>query len=158
MPCIRALAIFSALLFAAMAIYTWPLKPSIPAIQLTFTENAFKSILSSWKPEGISIFKAHFLIDFPFLVCYGALGYIITKQTKLFSSYKPLAKSMLALSLPLATAADATENSMHLLFLYNAGPFSQAQYFAAGVAASIKWILIIVFVGNLLYAYYKTAD
>ena len=155
---IRTLAIFSALLFAAMAIYTWPLKPSIPAIQLTFTEYAFKSILNSWNPEGISIFKAHFLIDFPFLVCYGALGYLISTKTKLFNSYTPMAKSLLALSLPVASAADAIENSIHLLFLFNAGPFSQAQYFAAGVAASIKWILIIVFVGNLLYAYYKTAD
>lgn len=158
MPSIRTLIIFSALLFTVMAIYTWPLKPSIPAIQLTFTEYAFKSILSSWKPEGISIFKAHFLFDFPFLVCYGALGYLITKQTKLFNGYKPLAKSLLALSIPLAAAADATENLIHLLLLYKAGPFSQAQYFAAGVVASIKWILIVVFVGHAVYAYYKTAD
>lgn len=158
MRSIRTLAIFSALLFAAMATYTWPLKPSIPAIQLTFTEYAFESILSSWKPEGISIFKAHFLIDFPFLICYGALGYLISKQTKLFNSFTPLVKSLLAFSLPIASVADATENLMHLHFLFNAGPFSQAQYFATGVAASIKWILIIIFVGYLAYAHYKTAD
>ena len=40
------------LLFLAMAAYTWPLKPSIPCLQLTFSEAAFKDILAQWGVAG----------------------------------------------------------------------------------------------------------
>jgi len=154
---IRAVAIASALLFTAMAVYTWPLKPGIPAIQLTFTESAFRSILAEWKPAGIYIFKTHFAIDFPFLVCYGALGYLISRETSLFERHTRRVRSLLALSLPFAAAADAIENSLHLLFLFGTGPFSQPLYLAAGIASTIKWLLIVGFVGSSAYALYKTA-
>lgn len=140
-----------------MAAWTWPLKPSIPAIQLTFTEAAFRSILAEWKPVGIYIFKTHFAIDFPFLVCYGALGYLVSRDTSLLERHTQRVRSLLALSLPVAAALDAIENSLHLLFVLGPGPFSPSLYFVTGIAATIKWLLIAGFVGSSAYALYKTA-
>ena len=156
MRSIRVVGIVSVLLFTAMAIYTSSLDPGIPSIQLTFTERGFNSILSKWNPTQVEVFKRHFLIDYPFLICYGLLGYLISKRTDLFAKFTHTAKGLLAVSLPAAAIADAVENSLHLIFLYGAGPFGQAQYFAAGTAASIKWLLIVVFVAFAIYAKFRT--
>src|SRR5574340_1156777 len=86
MRTVHVLAAASALLFVAMARYTSPLDPSIPAIQFTFTESAFRSILNAWQPADVARFKAHFAIDFPFLACYGALGLHLTRRTGLFQN------------------------------------------------------------------------
>jgi hypothetical protein len=155
MLAVRVLAAASALLFVAMALYTSPLEPSIPAIQFTFTESAFRSVLNSWQPTGVARFKAHFAIDFPFLACYGALGYLLSRRTGLFRSVTEQTKSLLAISLPVAAAADAIENALQLYFLYGTAPFVQALYFVAGAAASVKWLLIVVFVSCSAYAIRK---
>ena len=155
MRAVHILAAASALLFTAMALYTSPLDPSIPRIQFTFTESAFRSILDTWKAAGIARFKAHFAIDFPFLACYGALGYFVARRTGLFRNFSNRAKALLAAALPVAAAADAVENLLHLHFLYSAAP--QAGYFAAGAAASVKWLLIVLFICCAAYALRKPA-
>ena len=157
MRIIYAVGIVSALLFAAMVIYTSSLDPGIPSIQLTFTERGFNSILNKWNPSQVEIFKRHFLIDYPFLMFYGSFGYLISKRTDLFARLAQTTRKLLALSLPVAAIADAVENSLHLVFLYGAGPFSQALYFAAGTAASTKWLLILVFVASAIYAKFRAA-
>jgi hypothetical protein len=156
MRTVRALAAAAALLFVAMAVYTSPLHPGIPAIQLTFTEAGFRAVLNAWRPEDVARFSAHFAIDFPFLACYGALGYLLTRRSGLFWRVRQRTKSLLALSLPVAAAADAIENALHLYFLYGSAP-AEALYFAAGVAASVKWLLIVTFVCCAAYALRKRA-
>jgi hypothetical protein len=151
----RLLATVSALLFIAMAIYTSPLDPGIPALQFTFTESAFRSILDKWQPTGVTRFKAHFAIDFPFLICYGALGFLIATRTTIFQNLPPFLKSLLTLSLPSAAVADVIENAMHLHFLIGTGQFSLAQYFVAGVAAALKWLLIGIFAVSVAYSLYQ---
>jgi len=155
---VRILGIVSALLFSAMALYTFPLTPSIPAIQLTFSESAFRTILTEWTPLQVEIFKRHFLIDYPFLISYGVLGYLISTKTNLFSAYHQPARALLTAMLPVASIADAIENSMHLVFLYGAGPFGQEQYFAAGAAALTKWLLIGGYIGSAGYAKSRPED
>jgi hypothetical protein len=157
MRTVRVLAAASTLLFVAMALYTSPLDPGIPAIQFTFTEAGFRSVLNAWRPADVARFRAHFAIDFPFLVCYGALGFLLTKRTGLFQSVKQRTKSLLAISMPVAAAADAIENALHLYFLYSTAPVAQALYFAAGVAASVKWLLIVTFVCCSVYALRRNA-
>ena len=154
---IRAVGIMSALLFAAMAIYTSSLDPNIPSIQLTFTEREFNSILNQWNPSQVEIFKLHFLIDYPFIICYGSLGYLISKRTDLFGRFTQTTRKLLAISLPVAAIADAVENALHLIIIYSGGPFDQAPYFAAGIAASTKWLLIVIFVAFAAYAKFRTA-
>lgn len=158
MQTVRILAAASALLFVAMALYTSPLDPSIPAIQFTFTESAFRRILNAWQPADVSRFKAHFAIDFPLLACYGALGYLLSKRTGLFRRATPRTRSLLALSLPVAAAADAIENALHLYFLYATAPLVRAWYVAAGVTASVKWLLIVTFVCCSVYALHRKVD
>jgi Ni,Fe-hydrogenase I cytochrome b subunit len=155
MRTVYVLAAATTLLFAAMALYTSPLEPSIPAIQFTFTESAFNSVLNAWSPADVTRFKTHFAIDFPFLACYGALGYLLSTRTGLFRNVAQRTKSLLAVSLPVAAAADAIENALHLYFLYGPAPVAQALYCAAGVAASIKWVLIVIFVCCSGYALRK---
>ena len=46
---------------------------------------------------------------------------------------------------------------LHLYFLYGTAPIDQALYFAAGVAASVKWSLIVTFVCCSVYALRKNA-
>lgn len=144
---VRALAAATALLFAAMALYTSPLDPGIPAIQFTFTEAAFRRVLDAWQDAGVARFRAHFAIDFPFLACYGALGCLLSTRTGLFRNFTRRVQSLLAAALPAAAAADAIENALHLVFLHAASPVAPALYLAAGVAASAKWLLIAAFVG-----------
>jgi hypothetical protein len=147
---ICSLAILAALLFGAMVICSWPLKPGIPSLQLTFSEAAFRSVLSQWNADELLRFKIHFIIDFPFLACYGALGHLLVKQSTALSA--PRFRGLLAFALPVAAAADALENLLQLYFLFATGPVSQAAYFAAGVAALIKWLLIAIFVAQAAYA------
>jgi hypothetical protein len=54
--------------------------------------------------------------------------------------------------LPVAAVADALENAFHLLFVFGAGLFDPALYFAAGVIASAKWLLLLVFVASAVCA------
>jgi len=153
---IRIVALVSALLFTAMAIYTHPLTPCIPAIQLTFSESAFQAILDDWQSAGTyDRFKTHFALDFPFLVSYGVLGFLVSTRTRLFQNFSRPVKSLLSYTLPVAAVADAIENLMHLYFLSGAAPFISAQYLVAGVVASTKWLLILVFVCSALHACYR---
>jgi hypothetical protein len=154
---VLGLGIMSALLFSAMAVYTSSLEPGIPSIQLTFTEFAFNSILNQWTASQIEIFKRHFLIDYPFLVCYGSLGYLMANRTALFAGFSRTAVNRLAICLPVAATADGVENSLHLIVIFGAAPSSQALYFAAGAAASAKWLLILAFVVSATLALLKKA-
>lgn len=149
---VHVLAAATALLFSAMALYTSSLDPGIPAIQFTFTETGFRRVLDAWQAAGVARFRAHFAIDFPFLACYGALGYFLSTRTVLFRHFSGRTRSLLAAALPAAAAADAVENALHLYFLHAAVPVVQALYPAAGVAASVKWLLIAAFVGSTVHA------
>lgn len=139
------LAAATALLFALMAAYTAPLVPSIPVIQFTFTEASFTRVLDAWQAAGVARFRRHFAIDFPFLACYGALGYQLSMRTTLFHGFRPPARRLSAAALPGAAAADAVENVVHL-YILAAVPHGPVPYLVAGTVASIKWLLIAAFV------------
>lgn len=157
MRIVSLLAAATALLFVAMALYTWPLDPWVPVIQLTFTQSAYTSVLNAWSAADLARFRGHFAIDFPFLACYGALGYFVSTRTALFRHLPPRAQSLLAIALPVAAAADAIENALHLYFLYGTAPVAAAPYLAAGVAASAKWLLIVAFVSVAVHALSRKA-
>ncbi len=142
---IGALATLAVLLFAAIAVHSSPLTPSIPKIQLTFTPAAFNAILTEWTPAGVDRFKAHFLLDYPFLVTYGAWGFLVATKTGLLAKVRPVTRTLLAFMLPAAALTDATENTLHLFFLFNNESIHPALYFVAGSVASVKWLLIVGF-------------
>mgnify|MGYP000848973942 FL=1 len=133
------------LLFLAMVAYTWPLKPSIPCLQLTFSETAFKGILAQWGVAGQLRFRTHFFIDFPVLVSYGIFGYLLASTSPLCKHQTARHRRWLSWSLPLAASLDVLENLLHLHL--SAEPTTQlpALYLCAGLVASGKWLLIAIF-------------
>lgn len=133
-------------LFVAMASYTTPLRPSIPELQFTYSARAFQDIVAAWPPDGIARFNKHFLIDFPFLLCYGMLGYLIATRTRLFVFFSPRLRSSLVWVLPVAATADAVENLLHFYLVSAAGPLPDFLYFLAGTVALLKWLLSGLFV------------
>jgi hypothetical protein len=102
------------LLFMAMVIYTFPLEPSIPYLQFTYSENAFKAVLEQWGSEGIEQFRRHFVIDFPFLVSYGIFGFLFSKNSPILSRQTTVIRSFMVWGLPVAASLDAVENLIHL--------------------------------------------
>jgi hypothetical protein len=67
-----------------MVIHSAPLSPGIPALQFSFNEADFKAILAQWGPDGIDLFRRHFLVDFPVLASYGLFGYLLVRYGCLF--------------------------------------------------------------------------
>ena len=155
MRTVRLLAMVTALLFAAMALYTAPLEPSIPVLQFTFTESAFKAVLELWQPAGIMRFKYHLAIEVPFLLCYGLLGFMMVTRTELFQLFPYSARALLSLSLPVAAVADAVENLLHWHLVSGDGPFASSLYLVAGMVASFKWLLIAIFSCSAACAHYQ---
>ena len=158
MKIVLIIAAITAALFIAMVTFTLPLRPSIPQLQLTFTETAFKTIIDAWQPIGVERFKAHFAIDFPFLLCYGTLGYLIATRTKIFSHWPVGIQFLLAYCLPFAAGADVIENFLHLHLVSNAGHFPEPLYILAGTSASFKWLLDGIFVCSVVCAGFKRKD
>lgn len=143
------------LLFLAMVVYTWPLKPGIPCLQLTFSETAFKDILAQWGAVGQLRFRAHFFIDFPVLVSYGVFGYLLATASPLFKKQSARHRIWLAWALPLAATLDVLENLLHLHLIAEPSTSLPALYLGAGIVASCKWLLIAVFALNTGVAWMK---
>ncbi len=136
---------FALVLFIALGFYLSPLKPSILALQFTFTEPAFHAVLGKWQPSGISLYRSHFPVDFVLLALYGILGFVFGKA---FSASRQVTEGnaqILAWSLPVAATADAAENVMHLFLTESQPNQAQALYAIPGVAASVKWLAFIAF-------------
>lgn len=136
----------AAALFAGIAIYLLPLEPSVASLQFTFSESAFMAVLHSWQADGIARFRAHFVADYAMLVCYGAFGYTFARRTLLFGSSSHGRKRLLSWLLPLAALMDAIENALHLYLISAASHATVALFPAAGVVATLKWLLLGAFV------------
>ena len=140
------------LLFAAMAIHSAPLSPSIPVIQFTYGEAAFKAVLAQWGPIGIERFRSHFFIDFPFLTSYAVFGYLLARHAVPADTPNNTARTFLTWALPLAAVLDAGENLLHLRFIADGAYPMAGAYLLAGVVATGKWALIAAFIIGFFYA------
>jgi hypothetical protein len=142
----RLLAMLAAMLFISMAAYTASLSPSIPELQLTFSLTGFQQITGLWSDADMDIFRRHFLIDFPFLLSYGMLGYRMVNGPGVFRSMGTATRVRLALLLPVAALLDGMENMFHLYFIAADSSAPEHAYLIAGMAALVKWLLIVAFV------------
>jgi hypothetical protein len=142
-------------LFIGMALYLLPLEPSIVSLQFSFTESDFKWILGRWQTAGVCRFKAHFAADFPFLVCYGLFGYVLVARTNTLNAVAPRLKSLLIWTMPAAAMADIFENILQLRLLDIKIGLSPIWYAALGAAATVKWLLLVLFVLTLLFSRFK---
>ncbi|NTV72037.1 MAG: hypothetical protein HGA71_18090 [Azonexaceae bacterium] len=138
-------------LFVAMVIHSAPLSPGIPALQFTFNEADFKAILAQWGPDGIELFRHHFLVDFPVLISYGQFGYLLVRYGCLFQLLDETTRRLSCWSMPGAAVLDAIENLLHLQLISEATSHAPALYLIAGVVATGKWLLIANFMTGALY-------
>ncbi|MDZ7919218.1 hypothetical protein [Rhodoferax sp.] len=154
---LKLAAVACVLLFIGLGVYLAPLQPSVVALQLTFTPEAFTQVLHAWGPEGVQRFRNHLAFDGLMLLSYGAAGYLAVARTRFF---EPLAQQMplrwVALLLPLAAVWDAGENVLHwgltggdVLTL----PCAFVLYYIAGLCATLKWAAILSFGIASLMAY-----
>lgn len=146
---LKLAAVACMLLFGGLGVYLAPLQPSVVALQLTFTPDAFAQVLQAWGPEGVQRFRNHLVVDGLLLLSYGAAGYLAVARTRFF---EPLATWLslrwVALLLPLAALCDAGENLLHWGLTGSealAAPAGAAWYLAAGLCAAFKWVGIGVF-------------
>ena len=146
------LALLTAALAAAMGAYTAPLRPGIPALQLTFVAAHFDAILAAWQAPGRQRFLRHFALDFPFLLAYGLLGLHAARASAAVARLPAPLRAGVTWSLPVAALADAVENGLHLQLLLGAAPHGAGLYLAAGLAASAKWLLVAAGVGGAAVA------
>jgi hypothetical protein len=100
-------------LLGALVAYLAPLQPNILALQFSFDQASFQSVLASWQPMGVLRYRIHLPIDFGLLICYGAFGYVVTRNTLVFSGFSPLTRMLVCGSMPTAALCDAIENSLH---------------------------------------------
>lgn len=144
------------LLFLAMVVFTLPLRPGIPCLQLTYSETAFQAILAQWGPNGMARFRTHFAIDFPVLISYGLFGYLLGSWSSLFKAQTATLRRLMTWMLPAAAGMDAAENLLHLYLIAGPPAMPEMLYLAAGSIASIKWLLIVIFVIGTAYCWIKS--
>lgn len=155
-PMKKTIAILStvcAVLLAGMGWYLLPLKPNMVALQfLVFTPAEFHSILDAWGPQGVVRFRNHLPVDGFFLLCYGALGYLLSVHTDLFSSWSDAAHRAMSLMLPIAAAGDAVENLLQWQLTALQAPTEPLWYAISGTASLLKWLLIGLFLVACAFA------
>lgn len=138
-------------LFGAMAWHSSPLSPGIPALQFTFDEASFNAILAQWGPDGLALFRRHFVIDFLVLISYGAFGYLLIRYGCLFRQLDKTTRLMSGWVMPGAAALDAIENLLHLQLISEPATHAPVLYLIAGAVATGKWLLIANFMAGTLY-------
>lgn len=139
-------------LFAALAAFLAPLEPGVLQLQLAFSPRAFGAVMHFWSPQDLARYRAHLPWDFLLLGCYGAFGLLLTRRSGLFARHAPAARLVVASLMPAAALCDAVENALHL-WLTAAPRFGVAPaYLLSGLAATLKWLLLIAFAAAVLHA------
>ncbi len=146
MRAVLALGLATLVLFAIIAIYLLPLAPGIVALQFTFSKAAFTAVTAKWQAGGVALFRSHMPADFVLLVMYATFGWLLGSRWPRAQLAGVSIHRAIRWSLPVAALGDATENALHLLLTSGEPIASQLLYPMAGIAASIKWLGILVFV------------
>ncbi len=150
---IAILSVVCVVLLTGMGLYLLPLQPNMVALQiLVFTPADFHSILNAWGPQGVQRFRNHLPVDGFFLLCYGALGYLLVVQTGLFSQWRRAARTAVSLMLPVAAAFDAVENLLQWYLSALQTPTDPLWYALSGTASMLKWLLIVLFLASCTLA------
>jgi hypothetical protein len=139
-------------LLVALVGYLASLQPNILALQFSFDQASFQSVLASWQPMGVLRYRIHLPIDFGLLICYGAFGYVVTRNTLVFAGFSPLARMGVCWSMPAAALCDAIENSLHWHLTSRAAHADSLLYPIAGVSSVLKFALLGFFLLSYIAA------
>lgn len=120
------------------------LHPNILYLQLTFSEDAFRTVLEAWRPEGVARFRSHFAWDYGTLASYAVLGNAAGRWlVERVRATGPVAM-LLPWLLAVAAIADLAENLLHLRFIGAAsGLLAPMLYALAGACVSTKLALLL---------------
>jgi len=148
MLAVRALWLLGLLslgLFAGLAAYLSPLKPSILELQFAFTPRAFGAVIHQWSAEDLQRYRAHLPVDFLLLLTYGAFGVVVVRTVGSFKLESTRLRHLSAAALPTAAACDAGENLLHY-WLTEAPRFGVGYVYVVSASLSlVKWLLLIAF-------------
>lgn len=136
--------LLSLALLIGLGVYLAPLKPSLVALQFTFTPQAFNAVLASWQPTGVALYRSHLPVDGLLLLSYGVFGYLLGSTSRLFSCFSDATRRTVSLLAPLAALADSGENLLHWLLTGPQADFAPWVYAVSGVCASLKWLGLVV--------------
>lgn len=146
------LGLASLVLLVGLGVYLAPLEPSLVALQLTFDPVAFQRVLAAWRPDGVARFRAHLPLDCVLLLCYGYFGYLLACKTRVFGPLLPTARRWLVWAMPGAAVCDVLENALHGYLTSGALHAPALAYLGAGISASLKFVLIGVFLMAVVVA------
>ncbi len=132
-----------------------PLEPSILALQLAFTPEAFARVVTAWGPVGLARYRAHFLFDFVHPLVYAGFGWIWVSCTALFAWVRPSIQRALRLALPIAGLCDLLENVLHWRLLDRLPEIAATPVFLSACLSSLKWSLAVFFAFAMSLSLYR---
>jgi hypothetical protein len=132
-----------------IAVLVAPLKPTLLALQLAFTSERFWQVLHLWGPQGLALFRSHFVFDLVHPLLYASFGYL-AGRSKLFAGLSVKRQATYAVMLPLAAMFDYAENLSHWALLSFEPLTGGVLIGVASFCAALKWLLACVFVGGLI--------
>ena len=125
----------------------------IVAYELAFTPGQADALLRSWGSVGQQAARRSLLIDFPFMVSYALLFAGVTLLiSRTQEGWPAVAGRWLTLAAPLAALLDGIENLMLLSMLGRGGSIPSLPPVVAGVAASLKFSLLLLVIVYWLFS------
>lgn len=153
--CSLALWLSGSLTASLWLLMAWQLReltPGVVALQFAWDPQTFGRIIHIWSPDDLALFRRFLLIDYVVLLAYGAFGWLLAARTRLFASLSPRLQALARFCLPLAAALDAAENVCHG-WLTEMPRFDVPMLYGFSTTCSaLKWSLIFVFGGLLMWA------
>lgn len=126
-------------------------------LQLSFTKESFLRVLSLWGEYGTDLFLKTIWIDYIYPVVYsflisGALAITEFKLSQSGTVFSPFSRNIYLLPF-FAAAFDMAENSLHI-YIISGKFFSENLIFTASIAASVKWLIIIISLAVFMKRYF----
>lgn len=143
----QALGIVVVALYGAMILLLLRVRPTVIALQFTYSSAAFHRVAASWAPGDLRRVRQHFLIDFPFLASYAAFGWSLASD--LGGSVSPHMQYLLVA----AALCDAFENLIHMNYLARTETsMPNTLALLTGTASTCKYALGLIFVAEWIAA------
>jgi len=131
--------------------------PGVVALELAFSEEAFRRITTQWGAEGVHAYRTSTIyIDYWFPIAYALLLSSLIAILTVTPGETPSRRQVTCFALPfIAGLFDWVENTLHLVLLRDPSNLSARLVLVASIAAAIKWGLVVL---SILFILYITLD
>jgi len=107
-------------------------------LQLTYSPEQFKAIVSGWSAEHLNFYLNHYYLDFAHPLIYGSLLIALLKTLK-----APLPRAIFFLPV-IGALGDEVENICDLFLILNPDNFSRAILWTGATASWVKWVSLLI--------------